>query len=359
MKNIIKNIAFSVVCIPAFVNAQISTQPTLKEEVTVSSDDKTVTLKFSKKGNYAVYQGSSLESIDWKSAKKINNADSHTFEKNSLRPYYAVVSQQNDTIIVAERKIPFKKTANFRDLGGIKTKDGRFVQWGKFYRSDAMASFTNEELERYAALNVGKVFDMRSSNEVKKAPNQLPQGVQNIHVPIFEEMHSSMFAGIEEKMKNGTLTEKDAAELLIVGNRKFASEYSEKFKNILHQMLATDQPVVFHCSAGKDRTGFMSAMILSVLNVDRETIYDEYEMTNFYTKDKIKGMMEQAEKGKSMFPGMDTKTLAKLMTVDREFLKAAFDIIDSQFGGIDKYLKNQMGISDQDRKKLIDTYTYM
>lgn len=358
MKNIIKNLALAVACMPVFVNAQVGSEPTLKENVTVSSDEETVTLKFSEKGDYMVYGGTSAEAIDWKSPKKIKNAAFYTAEKNSLRPYYAVVTLENDTIIAAERKIPFQKTANFRDLGGIKTKDGRFIKWGKFYRSDAMASLTDEELERYAALNVAKVFDMRSSNEVEQAPNRLPKGVQNIHVPVFDEMQSSMFAGIEQKMKNGTLTEDEAAELLREGNRQFAGAYAEKFKNVLQQMLSTEEAVVFHCSAGKDRTGFMSALILSALNVDRETIYDEYEMTNFYTKDKIKGMMEQAEKGKSMFPGMDTKALATLMTVDREFLKAAFDIIDSQFGGIDQYLKNQMGISDQDRKKMIDTYTY-
>ena len=358
MKNLKNNIALTVAFMPLFIFAQTNSKQTLQETVFVSSDDKTITLKFNEVGNYVIYQGRSVGSIDWNSPVNVKNTAVYTAEKKSLRPFYAVVNHKKDTVMVAERKIPFQKTANFRDLGGIETQDGRFVQWGKFYRSDAMASFTSEELERYAALNVAKVFDMRSTNEVQQAPNMLPTGVQNIHMPVFDEMQSSMFAGIEEKMKNGTLTEKDAAELLMVGNKQFASEYAAKFKGILQQMLATEEPVVFHCSAGKDRTGFMSAMILSALNVDRETIYDEYEMTNFYTKDKIKGMMEQAEKGKSMFPGMDTKALAKLMTVDREFLKAAFDIIDSQFGGIDQYLKNQMGISDQDRKKLIDTYTY-
>lgn len=207
---------------PLFIFAQTNSKQTLEEAVVVSSDDKTVTLKFKEVGDYVVYEGRSAASIDWNAPIALKNKSVYTAEKKNLRPFYAVVNNEKDTIIVAERKIPFQKTANFRDLGGIETQDRRFIQWGKFYRSDAMASFTNEELQRYAALNVAKVFDMRSTNEVKQAPNMLPKGVQNIHVPIFDEMHNSMFAGIEEKMKNGTLTEKDAAELLMVGNRQFA-----------------------------------------------------------------------------------------------------------------------------------------
>jgi len=357
MNNIKKKIILGATCAPLFMTAQINNERTLQEKVAVSSDDKNITLRFDTKGDYRIYEGTSAASINWASLTTIKDSDVFTTTKKSLRPFYAVVTGANDTIIVAERKIPFVKTSNFRDLGGIKTKDGRFVKWGKFFRSDAMPSFTEEELKRYASLNVEKVFDMRSSNEIKQAPNQLPEGVQNIHVPIFDEMNSSMFAGIEEKMRKGTLTEEEAAELLILGNRQFASEYAEKFKNILQQLLATDEAVVFHCSAGKDRTGFMSALILSLLNVDRETVYDEYEMTNFYTKDKIKGLMDQA-KGQPLFKGMNQKAMAKLMTVDRTFLKAAFDIIDSRFGGMDNYLINQMGISAQERQKIIEKYTY-
>lgn len=358
MKNIQKKLTLIVTCMPVLMAAQVSNERTLEEKVVISSDDKNITLQFSEKGDYQIFEGTSVRSINWNAPKTLKQSTEFTTPKHSLRPYFAVVTRENDTIIVAERKIPFHKTSNFRDLGGIKTREGRFVKWGKFFRSDAMASFTEEELARYASLHIAQVFDMRSTNEVQHAPNQLPNGIQNIHTPIFDEMHSSMFAGLEEKMKKGLLTEEDAAELLVISNRQFADEYAEKFRNILQQLIATEQPVVFHCSAGKDRTGFMSALVLSLLNVDRETIYDEYEMTNFYTKDKIKGMMQQAEKGKSMFPGMNTETLARLMTVDREFLKAAFDIIDTQFGGIDAYLRNQMGISDQKREEVISQFTY-
>ncbi len=357
MKNIKRKLVLGATCAPLFMTAQITGERTLKEKVVVSSDDQNITLWFDTKGAYKIYEGTSAASINWNSPATVKDSDIFTTTRKSLRPFYAVVTTTNDTILVAERKIPFIKTSNFRDLGGIKTKDGRFVKWGKFFRSDAMPSFTEEELKRYASLNVAKVFDMRSSNEVKQAPNQLPDGVQNVHVPIFDEMNSSMFAGIEEKMRKGTLTEEEAAELLILGNRQFATEYAAKFRNILQQLLATDEAVVFHCSAGKDRTGFMSALILSLLNVDRETIYDEYEMTNFYTKDKIRGMMEHA-KAQPQFQGMEQKALAKLMTVDREFLQAAFDIIDSRFGGIDDYLINQMGISVQEREEITKKYTY-
>ena len=244
MKNIKINIVILVACAPVFMNAQVGNDRTLEEKITVTSDDKNVTLQFNTKDNYKIYEGTSVQLIDWKNPKTVENTNTYSTTKNSLRPFFAVITAKNDTIIVAERKIPFNKTSNFRDLGGIKTQDGRFVKWGKFYRSDAMASFTEEELNRYASLNVAKVFDMRSTNEVKQAPNQLPNGVQNIHVPIFDEMHSSMFAGIEEKMKKGTLTEKEAAELLIVGNQQFAKEYAEKFKNILQQLVTTDRKSV-------------------------------------------------------------------------------------------------------------------
>lgn len=351
----------TAICIVATfqtAKAQDKYQPTLIETVSIKSNKLETEFTFLNKGNYKIYEGKSPETINWSSAVNVQNNNFLKLKKNSQRPFYAIITQTNDTLMVAERKIPFNKVMNFRDLGGIKTNDNRYVKWGAFYRADALDKIDYDEFELINTLGIKKVFDLRSNSEVEQAPNQLPAEISNIHYPIFDNMNNSMFEGIEEKIKTGKFSNKEASEMLTTVNQLFVEHYNSKFKGLLHQVFNDNEPIVYHCTAGKDRTGFTTALILSVLNVNRELILDEYTMTNYYTKDRIAQYVEQAQKGNEMLSNVNAEAIEILMGVDRRFLEAAFDIIDTKYGGIDAYLKNQMGISDQRRKELIAKYTY-
>lgn len=333
-------------------------QRSLTEKITATASGDKVYMNFDKKGVYSIYQGESLSSINWDSLIKTGKVDQVELDKTYTRPYFAVVDSKADTTYVSLRKIPFEKVHNFRDIGGIVTKDNRVVNWGRFYRADALARVDDKEFEAFNNLGITKVYDLRSDHEVSQAPNNLPSGVNNIAFPIFNQVNAEYFKDMERKFKTGDFTVDDADQILVDTNKDFASIYKERFAELMELILQDDTPIVYHCSAGKDRTGFTTALILSVLNVDRQTILDEYEMTNYYTQDS---MDENIEKMASLATGgntLDKEALRSLMGVKRLFLQAAFDTIDQNYGSMDNFIKQELNISDAQRKELIQKYTY-
>lgn len=330
---------------------------TLKEEVYINSTAKTIELNFTKKGKHTIYEGTSPNDINWKSPI-VCTKKTLQLNRNTPRPFYAVITPKKDTLIIAERKLIINDLDNFRDLGGIKTKDGRYVVWGRFYRSNALNTLLTSSFPYMQDLKVNKVFDLRSDAEIAKAKDNLPKNIIYEHFPIFKDGDSGMIQGIEQKLKEGNLTEEDAENLMIETYKSFAADDAEKFNNLLHQIIIQDdQPNLFHCTAGKDRTGYTAAMILALLNVDKQTILDEYDMTNFYTEAKIKEYIANASKlglGDKIEPG----AVAAIMSVKKKYMEVAFEIIDKKYGGIDAYIKNQLGFSDAERQVLIQKFTY-
>ena len=330
---------------------------TLKEDIYVVSDSKSVQLNFTKPGKYVIYEGFSPSNINWNAPINIDGS-SISLPRNLPRPFYAVVTPTNDTLMIAERKLIINDLDNFRDLGGLKTQDDRYVNWGRFYRSDALNVLLSSEFNYIDGLDIKRVFDLRSDFEIKSAQDNLPKNIAYEHFPIFADNDSGMLQGLQEKMSKGSLTKADAEQLLMDTYKSFANEDAIKFNKLLHEIfIEYDYPSVFHCTAGKDRTGFTAAMILSILNVDRKTILEEYEMTNFYTQSKIEDLMKNVSKlgyGDKIEPA----AIEAIMSVNKKYLEASFKIIDSKYGGIDAFIKNQLGFSDEERSELIQKYTY-
>ena len=177
------------------------------------------------------------------------------------------------------RKLPFTGAHNFRDLGGYKTSDGKTVKWGKVYRSDNLHSLTDEDLKYMERLNLKSVVDFRSDEERNEEPDRLTPDMTPILLPIKFEPE-----GVTENLtRDLTFGNLDSSNLLrdfnIILVKEFTEEYREFFRHIVDN---GGEPFVLHCTAGKDRAGFGSAMILTVLGVPREKIIEDYLLTNAY-----------------------------------------------------------------------------
>lgn len=338
------------------LNAAASAQEiTLKSPVQAEHTQGAIKLTFEKHDAYRIFTGTSKADINWETPAFILKGTELQFPIHQFRPYFGIVTSGNDTLIVTGRKIPFARPQNFRDLGGLVNTEGKTVVWGHFYRSDELSGLRKEEFGGFNALGIKAVYDLRSEKEIKEAPNTLPENVEYLHRPVFNENGGNSFGGIEEKLKSGTITKEETVEMMKSVNRAFAKENIPVFRKVLTEVLDSGAPVLYHCTAGKDRTGFLSALILSVLKVDRNTILDEYEMTNYYTRQKLEALLKS---GHPMMANVKPEVLAALMGVDRSYIREAFRVIDEQFGGTDAYLKNQMGITDSRRAEYIAKYTY-
>ena len=253
------------------------------------------------------------------------------------------------------RKLPFTGAHNFRDLGGYKTEDGRTLKWGKLYRSDDLHLLTDEDLKYLSRLNIKSVVDFRSDEERESEPDRLNPDMTQVLLPIKFQPEELDDETLKNLMKNLTFGTLDSSNLLrdfnIVIVKDFATEYKKFFRHVIEN---NAEPIVFHCTAGKDRAGFASAMILTVLGVPREKVIEDYLLTNTYVKDHVDSEMLEIEL-KTFFRA-DTDNLRKINLVEERYIQAAFDTIDSEWGGMDNYISGALGLSEEDILKLKDFY---
>ena len=249
------------------------------------------------------------------------------------------------------RKLPFTGAHNFRDLGGYKTSDGKTVKWGKVYRSDNLHSLTDEDLKYMERLNLKSVVDFRSDEERNDEPDRLTPDMTPILLPIKFEPE-----GVTENlMRDLTFGNLDSSNLLrdfnIILVKEFTEEYREFFRHIVDN---GGEPFVLHCTAGKDRAGFGSAMILTVLGVPREKIIEDYLLTNTYVSDHVDRKLLETEL-KTFFRA-DSDNLRKINFVEERYIQAAFDTIDSHWGGMDQYISEGLNLTEEDINKIKDYY---
>ncbi|WP_305091785.1 tyrosine-protein phosphatase [Prescottella sp. R16] len=232
---------------------------------------------------------------------------------------------------------------NFRDLagpdGGYTTADGHRVRAGVFYRSNALTT-DDADAAVLDTLGIARVFDLRTTAEIEKDPDRVPAGAEYTNVDIVGDTSSGAVAASVDLS-----TPESAAAVLVDANRQFVTNPAmrDRFGALLTEMAATDGPQLFHCTAGKDRAGWTSAMLLTIAGVDRDTVMENYLSTNEYSKASIdaKAAAVTAAKGEQAGAAMRV-----LMGVSPEFLTAGFDAIDAQFGSVDRYLTDGLGLSD-------------
>lgn len=233
-----------------------------------------------------------------------------------------------------KRLLPIEGAYNVRDLGGYKTAQGKTVKWGMVYRSGDLNHLTPTDLDELKKRNLKTIVDFRGKEERDKAPDKMPETVKNVHhIPVDP---GNIIALSEFNAENGTELMRSLNEALVNGAK---SEYTTFFE-ILSDPENT--PLLFHCSAGKDRAGFAAVLFLSSLGVDRETIYQDYLLSADCVKEKYAPLVKE------------NPHLAPLMTVKREYLDKAFEVIDNNYGGIENYLSKELGV-DINRMRSIYT----
>ena len=273
----------------------------------------------------------------------------------SYRPYINLVSG-GDTTVVSNRHIYFENVLNFRDIGGLKTRDGKTVRWGNIYRSDNLSKLKNKEFDKFSEMHISTVYDLRTDHEIKGKEDNLPSNVRYVHTPTVQDNEGEI-AKLRAKVIGGEISEKQANELTVKFYRDAVTVNVNSLKEIINKIVDSNEPILYHCSAGKDRTGIVSAIILSILNVDRQTIVNEYLLSNYYRRDKTEKTLGKAKLAKIIKPKMDLKAIEVFITVDESFINATFSAIDEQYGGIDNFIESQLGIDGKKRMEIISKLT--
>ncbi len=235
--------------------------------------------------------------------------------------------------------------ANFRDLGGYKTGDGKATKWKTLFRSQKLSQLTDADVSTLRAMKIKTVVDFRDDEEVRKDPSRLPESANMVRLPIDAGSHDSTRT-IMQQIMSGELDSLQCTGFMETANRRFCTEFTEQYKDFFKILLdKNNYPVVFHCTAGKDRTGFAAAMVLSALGVDWNTIMSDYLLTNEYLKPSSLEMFTNV-------PEQALPVVKMMSGVKASYLNAAKDEIEKQYGSIDHYLQQALGVGETEKATL-------
>ncbi len=230
---------------------------------------------------------------------------------------------------------------NFRDLGGYIGHGGRPLRWRRLFRSDHLADLTPADHTRLQPLQLARAFDFRGIEERAATPYALSGVAQHslaIEPTVVQRMHDIAAAGT-------TLTAPVVTELMKELYRALVNDRSDRFAELFEHLIESDAPSVFHCTAGKDRTGIAAALVLLALGVSRDTVRADYLLTNELVRDPA---------------GIESATpleaRAVLWRVQQGFLDTALEIVDDDHGGIERYLAQRLRLSPAARRALAERY---
>ena len=252
----------------------------------------------------------------------------------------------------AQRKLPIDGTHNFRDLGGYQTVDGRQLKWGQIYRSDKLSKLSSQDQRYLQRIKLAQIVDFRAGYESEDEPDVIPEGVA--YKPIRVAVGGVGENLIRHKIESGEFGP-EIADFLVTANQQFVTEFTPQFKSWIHALLEPKNlPQVFHCTAGKDRTGFAAAILLLALGVDQQTVMDDYMKTNLYTE-QITDRRVMLIKVASLW-SIDAELLRPILGVEARFLQAAFEQMEQDYGSVDNYLTQGLGLTTEVRQQLREIF---
>lgn len=240
-----------------------------------------------------------------------------------------------------ERVRPLQGATNFRDLGGYRGADGRPLRWRRLFRSDHLAHLTPQDQAELQALGVRRAVDFRGEEERAALAYALP-GVTSLPLSIEPSVTQRMDALLSAGQ---SLTPAITVELMEDLYRRLVREHSHRFATLFRHLLDDTSPLVFHCTAGKDRTGVAAALILRALGVAPEVVREDFLLTN--------AVFRHPPMPESRTP---REVLAVLWSVRESYLDAAWQVIDDEFGGTEAYLEAQLGLDGAARRELRERY---
>jgi protein-tyrosine phosphatase len=252
------------------------------------------------------------------------------------------------------RLLYFSGAKNFRDLGGYQTADGRTVRWERLYRSDSLHKLNSADIKRLSALGLDRVIDLRSQLETKRQPDRLPLkwAGRLVEIPILDSTTQATQESRREFLRN--LKNIDPIQYMNQMNVELATKFTPQMKQFVDEVLsANGRPILFHCAAGKDRTGFAAAILLRMLGVGQDVVLHDYQLTNQYLQ---KGYA-RALTLMRWIKGRDfSVAIGKFMEAHPGYLGAAFESIDLQYGSFDDYLLKGLGLTKDDTQRLSSLY---
>lgn len=242
----------------------------------------------------------------------------------------------------ATRVLPLAGALNLRDMGGYESVDGRRVKAGKLYRSGRMSRLTAADEAHMATLGIRVVCDLRNSQERTRHPTRwcAASGAR-----LWARDYAEHSGQLDHVIGNAAATGADAHAAMIALYRELPFDHLDSYRWLFAQLVAGEVPLLFNCTAGKDRTGVAAALVLHALGVAFDQIVEDYLATN----DADLSILVQGEDG---LDGFAAAVGARLLAADADYLAAAWDELCDRYGDVDGYLAHALGVDAAARARL-------
>lgn len=246
---------------------------------------------------------------------------------------------------------------NLRDIGGLSLPDRARIRTGLVYRSSALNRLAGDDAIAFARLGIRSVHDLRTATERAAQPDRLPPGCEYVVADVIADQPpggSAEWAALlgSPKAARARLADGGARAMWTQQYREFVvfdsarAAYGRLLRSIASE---TSRPVVFHCSTGKDRTGWAAAVLLLLLGAGHDQVVDDFTRSNLHVGPMFEPILEEFA-GR----GGDPELLWPIVGVFPEYLEAGLDEVQRAFGGLDGYLEDGLGIDAETKAAIRD-----
>ena len=260
------------------------------------------------------------------------------------RYYYRMVFAEKYKVDMATRNINIPGIQNFRDLGGYPSyPHHKFVRWGMLYRSGEINRLRKGSLKKLKNLGIRTIIDLRSPEEKMELSKSLEKNFSVVSIPIATGNMEQIINGVQDRSIRSDTVYRIVERM----NRELITKYAAQYRKVFDLLLNEDNyPVVIHCSSGKGRTGIVSALILACLDVNEDKIMEDYRLSNDYFN------IPRATRYAYNLPIRSQEAITTLCSAREDFLNAAKEEAERQYGDIKTYLREGIGLSKQEMKHL-------
>ncbi|WP_203640102.1 tyrosine-protein phosphatase [Levilactobacillus wangkuiensis] len=259
--------------------------------------------------------------------------------------------------MMKRQALPLAGAVNVRDLGGLETFDHRRVRTHRLLRADSLANLTVADQEKLVAYGVTTVIDTRSQAEWRQAPDKLPEWIQLTHIPLFDNDETESVQTIQRLNQfYASDAHNGYRRMLRVYRRLVLNAQPRQAYRQFFDLLTQDKPqtVVFHCTAGKDRTGLCALLLLGALGVPISQIKQDYLRTNQYCLARVVRRLIAA-RDYQMNANFQSSVI-DLSIASPDYFDQALTLITGEFGSISNYLVDFVGVSASVIRRLQQTY---
>lgn len=261
---------------------------------------------------------------------------------NVERKYFRLSFNDKHFQTVGARHILTDSLQNLRDIGGYQTTHHQWTRWGRVFRSGQLNPLSEQDVIRLKNIGIRTILDLRTEAEIATAPS-LYTGARIVNIPIsIGTMSEAPTAIQEQRMKKG-----DAVICMQDQYIQFVTENTPQFAKAFDILLdKSNYPILLSCTLGKDRVGFLTALLLRILKVPDDTVVDDYLLSNEFIDTSVISYLARNLNNDAQ------ESIATLLQANDSYLTFALKEAEKEYGSTDKYIKKGLGLTDKERHQL-------